>query len=171
MRNSRFFEEWDWWFNLTSGDGIWINKKTGEIMVEYRNSELFEPTEEDQKKEIALQPFIDNGFVYKCTLKSGRRVFYNQITNEWGKEQIYLKPIAERTLPAIDTLTKQEKTEAQVLLLENAKKEWEQLEESQQVILTKLAKKKEEMESMLTGQPRKQWKHFVRVQVQKERRL
>lgn len=163
IRNSRFFEAWTYWFTLTSGDAVWINKTTGVVQVEYRNSELFDPTGEDQKKEIALQPFIDKGFVYQCTLSSGRRIFYNPITNEWGKEQVYTKPIEECNLPAMDTIARKEKQEAQTLLLEKAKKEWEQLSKDRQVILTKLEKRKTEIEKMLVGNAKKNWRQFTKV--------
>ena len=52
-------------------------------------------------------------FVYKFTLRSGQRAYYNPTTKEWGKEPRWPWPKVECDWSQLTTPTVQERTEIQ----------------------------------------------------------
>jgi len=51
-------KSWDYWFLTTKGNAVWVNVKTGNILVERDNHLLYEPSKEEAD-EITLNAIFN----------------------------------------------------------------------------------------------------------------
>jgi len=51
-------KNFDYWFLTTKGRAVWVNTKTGDILVEHDNHLLYEPTKEEAD-EITLNAIFN----------------------------------------------------------------------------------------------------------------
>jgi hypothetical protein len=51
-------KNWDYWFLTRNGRGVWVNTKTGVILVEHEGHLLYEP-DKDESDEIVLSAIFN----------------------------------------------------------------------------------------------------------------